>query len=322
MSATEPNVPATRARNQAVLFGALSLLVASATAVTAWWVVSEYERELAVVQDGSAQGLVVVAARELREGTVITSEDLSFASAPAGTPISSLFTSTDGLVGKAVGDTVLAGEAIRLERLTIGGSHLRLDEVIDPGTRAVTIRTNHASAVGGLLRPGFYVDIIVTIRPDNRELSADWVTETVLQGVRVIAVNDSVSTTPVLVEGQEGRQDARDIFVTLEVQPAEAEELALSSTRGQIHLALRATDDFEILEAGTPLVTNALLGIPPRVAEAQKERIERKRTVARIAAPPPPADAPPQRIEVIRGGKVTTEQFNEQGEHLAPAKGR
>lgn len=319
MSTPGSSVPANRARTQAVLFGALSVVVAGATAATAWWVVSQYEDALVDAQRSPDDRTVVVAATDLLEGDVLAPEDLKLGSAPAGTPTESLFTNTEGLIGKTIAEKVLAGEPVRLERLTEGGASLGLNEVIDPGARAITIRTNHASAVGGLLRPGFFVDVIVTIRPDTTELTANWVTETILQGVRVVAVNDSVSSSPTLVQGPEGRQDARDIFVTLEVQPAEAEEVALAASRGQLHLALRHVEDLDMLDPGTPLVANALVGLPTSVRGATEARLQRKRTNARLATP---SAAPPEltTTEVIRGNRVTIEQYDENDRRVTPPK--
>lgn len=305
---------AQRARSRAMLFTAFALVLAGLTAYAAWWAVSRYEEQLAGVQriDGDLQ--VVVAARDLRPGTVLVAEDLTLGPRPPNVPLAALFSSPELVVGTALGERTLAGEVVRAERLVEGGADLRVNEVLDPGTRAVTIRTNHAAAVGGLLRPGFYVDVIVTIRPDTKDLAADWVTQTILQGVRVIAVNSAVSTAPQLIEEEDetttgGRP--REIFVTVEVEPAEAEQLALAAARGQVHLALRSRDDFDIRTLEGPLVTNALVGLPPPVRAAQTRRLQRK---AATVQPHPEPD--PQTTEVIRGKRVSVETFDDEGRHV------
>ena len=57
----------------------------------------------------------------------------------------------------------------------------------------MTVETDTASGLAGMLQPGNYVDVIVTIRPDDANLEAKWVTETILQGIRVLAVGDSLT---------------------------------------------------------------------------------------------------------------------------------
>ncbi len=320
-SGAESTVPITRARGRALLFGTLSVLLASATAYTAWWVVSGYESRLNEVQQDAGNVMIVVAAKDLRPGQVIDHDDVRMDKRPPGTSLDQLFFSIDTVLGQTVGDKVLVGEPVRFERLTIGGADLHLNEVIDPGSRAVTIRASHASAVGGLLRPGYFVDVIVTIRPDTKDLAADWVTETILQGVRVIAVNDDVVTSVALEKesADQERAHERDVFVTLEVEPAEAEEVALAASRGQIELALRARDDFAQLGQDGPLITNALLGLPQPVVQAQERRLERKRSNAVRIAPAPVA--PGQSMEIIRGGQTTIEQYDAEG-HRIPAPSR
>lgn len=319
------NTPARSNRTRAVLFAALSLAVASATAWVAWQVVHGYERRIEDMQTVEGTRPVVVAARDLRAGITLAADDLRVEERLAAQDAGRVFPDTDALVGQVVGDNILAGEAVRKERLVAGGATPRINEILDPGARAVTIRASRASAVGGLLEPGYYVDVIVTIRPDSDTLSADWVTETILQGVRVLAVGADVSRSPVEEEGDRRAEDdaraeaqpGRESWVTLEVEPEEAEQLALGAARGQLHLSLRARDDFEMLAPGKPLVTNALVGLPPPVQAAQEKRLERKRKLYR--PPAPTSGGPPPVVhttDVIRSGEVTTERYDDAGNRV------
>jgi pilus assembly protein CpaB len=324
-----------------LLFAALSLAVAGGTGWLAWRVVHTYEAKLDAAATVTGARAVVVAARELRAGVALVPEDLRIEELAVTGDGGSLFAEIEPLVGQIVGDRILPGEPVRTERLLAGGAQPRINEIIDPGARAVTIRGSRAAVVGGLLQPGYYVDVIVTIRPDSDTLSADWVTETILQGVRVLAVGESVSRSPVQEEGERGKigepaegpemseaSRARESWVTLEVEPEEAEQLALAAARGQLHMSLRARDDFEMMAAGKPLVTNALLGLPPPVQAAQAKRLERKRAIVARATPraaptpAPAAPAPAHTTEVIRGTKSTTEQFDAEGYRITPSKGR
>jgi pilus assembly protein CpaB len=313
-----PDATVRRSHTRAIGFGVLSLLVAGGTAVTAWQIVERYERELNTVRRVDQAREVVLAATDLRAGQTLTAEDLRTELRVVSEPESSTFGDSALLVGEQVGDRILAGEVIRRERLMSSGARLKANEVLDPGTRAITVRASRASSVGGLLEPGFYVDVIVTIRPETNELTADWVTETILQGVRVIALNDDVVQDrvegPAGEEGEEEARASREDWVTLEVEPSEAEQLAMAAARGQLHLTLRAEDDFELFDVGQPLVTNALVGLPMPVKTVQAKRLARKRAAVE---PTPPTHV----TDVIRGGELTTETFDEEGNRVEPAKG-
>jgi|JI10StandDraft_1071094.scaffolds.fasta_scaffold284705_2 Flp pilus assembly protein CpaB len=315
-----------RNRTRAALFATLSLILASGTAWVAWQVVSHYEGRLADVKGSVLDREVVVAAREIAAGHVLEAADLRVERRAVGSDVDALFERTEGLVGKVVGERVLTGEAVRRERLTSGGSGLRIDEVVQEGSRAITVRASRASAVGGLLVPGTFVDVIVTIRPDVQTLSAEWVTETILQGVRVLAVGDEVSLSPDDaddVRQNKERYAARETWVTLEVGPEEAEHLALGTARGQLHLTLRGRGDFEMMDPGTPLVTNALVGLPPPVVKVQATRLARQKSAAPPRPPAPPAAVLPATVtETIRGGKITTEQFDAAGNRIPADAGR
>jgi pilus assembly protein CpaB len=314
------NQPIRKSRSRAAAFGVLAVIVASATAYAVWSFVSQYEQRLAEVQAAKGESVVVVATKSIRPGTVLGPEDIELQSRPVGDSDESYFRDVDSVLGMTVGDRILAGEAIRLERMLAGGAAMGLDELIDPGARAITLRTSRASGVGGLVRPGNYVDVIVTIRPDDRALNADWVTETVLQAVQVVAVNDVTEAQQVSKENTDDRgkktKPAREVFVTLEVEPAEAEQLALATTRGEVHLSLRSVDDFDFIENEGPLVTNALLGLPEQVKKAQQRRLTRK------TATMSKADVA-HTTEVIRGSDVSIEQFDSSGDRInTPSKRR
>lgn len=327
-------MPSPVRRTRALLFGALAVAAASATSWFAWRVVTHYEDKLEAARTVEGSRPVVVAVRDLRAGLALTAEDVRVEERVVGLDSEHLLARTEDAVGQVVGDHILAGEAVRDERLVNGGAVPRINEILDNGSRAVTVRASRATAVGGLLEPGYYVDVIVTIRPDTDTLSADWVTETILQGVRVLAVGEAVSRSPVEEEKdkkgdaeRDASQPSRESWVTLEVEPAEAEELALAAARGQLHLSLRARDDFELVATNKPLVTNALVGLSEPVKAAQEKRLERKREyITRVVYKQAPPSAPPpppvvHTTEIIRSGEVTTERFDDQGNRL-PSKGQ
>ncbi len=306
-----------RRRISPTQFLLFAVFVASATSYGVYTLVQQYDDQMKQIEDERRATRIVVAAKSIRAGTTITAEDVMLLEHPGVEDSTSVFDTVDTVIGMMAGDRILAGEPIRVERLVAGGARLSLPDLIEPGMRAVTIRTNRAAGVGGLVQPGNYVDVIVTIRPDNRELTADWVTETILQGVQVVAVGDALQPEDKIEDDKDKakRRPPREIFVTLEVAPAEAEQLALATSRGEVHLSLRAPDDFDLIEASEPLVTNALLGLPAKVVKAQSRRLSGKRTAS--------ASEVAHVTEIIRGKGVTVEAFDSEGDHIpTPTKRR
>lgn len=307
------DVSPSRHRLRSALFGLGALLVAGTTAWLVHGVIQGYQQQLAAVSSGPEVREVVVAARELVPGVALTEEDLALVPVPQTlVEDGDSYATVEELLGQEPLERVLTGEIVRAERLSGDSAASALNRLIVPGARAVAVLTDRAAGVGGLLRPGDRVDVIVTIRPDTNALGADWVTETVLQGVRVLAVDEDVlGAQPVEDEdtskrsNRGARPQSRKVLVTLEVLPDEAEKVALGTSRGDIHLSLRSRDDEEILAGRGPLVTNALVGINPNRPT--------ENTTVRRTRPQPPAPADRPSVEVIQGDKTTMQPYREQG---------
>ncbi|MFM2153266.1 MAG: Flp pilus assembly protein RcpC/CpaB, partial [Pseudomonadota bacterium] len=172
---------------------------------------------------------------------------------------------------------------------------------------------------------------IVTIRPDDRQMDTRWVTETILQGIKILAVGDSLSALRPNA-GEKGKSGAGASAnaaanpnaqrrgkptVTLELTLEESEKLALAVSRGDIHLVLRSDIDIAQQETTGPLNTRALLGLtdtPAPVADVPRPTNRQK---AEAAAPNPLTTA-----EVIEGGSTTTVRFDESGTKVDESRAR
>lgn len=144
------------------------------------------------------------------------------------------------------------GEQITYNKITEPNIRTGLSPQITPGQRAMAIPVNETTGVAKLVKPGDRVDLIAVVDAD---LGRDnKVAKTVLQDVVVLAVGRFVTNNiPRLIESSGGRNKrvrnlARfDGFssVTLEVDPSEAQKLALLMAAGNntLTLSLRNTDD-------------------------------------------------------------------------------
>lgn len=137
---------------------------------------------------------------------------------------------------------------------------------LEAGMRAMAIKVEAKTMVGGFIKPGDFVDVVMTyklnIKADKNEAPGlqaianfnvdKWASETVLQRVKVIAIDQVAELEDDKDEAEVGKT------VTLAVQAQQAERLALAAEFGKITLALRAVGDDEIRDQrGWPTVTDA-----------------------------------------------------------------
>lgn len=140
------------------------------------------------------------------------------------------------LVGMVVRSSIHAGEPVVLSKLSPANQGGALAALLKPGKRAVSTRITALTPAGDLLRPNDYVDVIFTKENrDNRAAAADFHSTTLVHNVRLVAVGDQFDPL-----ARSERSEAK--FVTLEVNPEEAERLAAAGTTGKLSLALRSSN--------------------------------------------------------------------------------
>jgi Flp pilus assembly protein CpaB len=138
---------------------------------------------------------------------------------------------------------IRAGETITFDALQKAADQ---GPQIAAGMRAVAIEVQAAQAVGFLVRPGDYVDILGTV--PNQEAQ---VTRHLLQAKKVIAVDQQYR-----LEDTAFLQNRAYSTVTLEVTPAEAEQLEAfrGIVRTGFSLALRPRGDVQAVQTpGYPI---------------------------------------------------------------------
>jgi pilus assembly protein CpaB len=122
---------------------------------------------------------------------------------------------------------VMRGEILMRDRFSAHEGGSTLAALVQQGMRAVTVRVDDVVGVAGFLLPGNRVDVLATRVETNRRAT----TETILRNLRVLAVDQTAATDrndPVIVRA-----------VTLEMTPAQSEELVRAKEEGRIQLTLR-----------------------------------------------------------------------------------
>jgi pilus assembly protein CpaB len=134
------------------------------------------------------------------------------------------------------GNTLMAGDVLHPRDRGF------LAAVLAPGALAISVGVDAITGGGGLIWPGDRVDVILTQELGEKDapLAKRFVGETVLNDVRVVAVDQSIAQGAVVSGDNATGRLARTI--TLEVTPQQAERAAVAERLGKVTLAIRAMD--------------------------------------------------------------------------------
>ena len=229
---------------------------------------------------------VAVAARDMDAGTVLKPEDVRLVEWPAGALPAEFSRSPSEVVGRGLLTSVKTSEPLlssKLARKEAGGG---LPILIPEGLRAMSVKVNDVVGVAGFVLPGTRVDVLVTL--DQTAGEREPKTRVLLQNVSVASAGQTTE------RDAEGKPKSVPV-VTLIVDPAQAEKLALGAGKGQIRLALRNSLDRDTVATPGVRAGRLIEGPPP-------ER------VTRSYVPPRPTR---HDVEVYRGPERSTSTVEE-----------
>lgn len=294
-------------RYKLVFWGAL--FVAAAATFGAYRLLADASRGSAVLTRP-----VIVASRDIPEGSTIDRIALSSVQMPVqGVPVGA-YSSIDSVVGRVTRVTVYPGETIVPGRLAPVGSGPGLELKIPPGQRAMAVRINDVAGISGLLQPSSRVDVLVTIHEQNSEK----------QVAKLFMSNMLVLSVGTEVQRDAGGKPINATTVTLAVTPEESERLAIAMNTGSIQLVLRGYGDPDSVRtkgATSGDVLSQLKGtsiLIPGPPPESKPRIVYRPLVEKPAVkvtPPPPPPPPPDSatVNVYRAGKAEKQKFDTAG---------
>lgn len=137
------------------------------------------------------------------------------------------------LTDSVVRSTIAQGEPIRPIKL-LGADQSFMSSILPSGKRAVATEIAADTSAGGFILPDDYVDVIMVTRADN----GDFVTETILNSIRVLAIDQTIR------EDEEGRLVQVGQTATLELTPRQAEIISVARQMADgLTLALRSVQD-------------------------------------------------------------------------------
>ena len=183
---------------------------------------------------------VVVAARDLPLGRVLTAEDVKLVAWPGSSVPENFSTSVEEVLGRGIITPVTMNEPLLSGKMALKEAGGGLPIVITEGMRAISVRVNEVIQVAGFVMPGTHVDVFVTIDPPEGRTGGP-ITKLVLENVTVLTVNQIVQTA------QNGEPTTATV-VTMLVTPEDGEKLIHAANKGAIQLGLRNTLDLDSIE--------------------------------------------------------------------------
>lgn len=203
---------------------------------------------------------VLVAAREIPTGTVISDLDLQWVVWPkdavSTTMISKMIdpAAPVTLKGSIVRSSMMEGEPIRRQKLVKGANASYIAAVLPSGMRAfsIPIDAGGTNTAGGFILPNDRVDIMRTGGPVGgiRGRDEGLRSEIVAADIRVIAIGKNIQE---VVGSDRGLQGSH---ATLEVTPEQAQDLAVAQQSGALSMVLRS-----LVDRGVEVTTEKASGV-------------------------------------------------------------
>jgi pilus assembly protein CpaB len=188
---------------------------------------------------------VLVAKSDIGIGRAVSDDDLAWQPWPlsAAGPLFIRRTerpkAIEELKGSIARAPFVAGEPMREQKLVKAGNAGFMSAILPSGMRAISTEISAETGVGGFILPNDRVDVLLTRRDADaqRQRTGDgFVSETVLKGVRVLAIDQQV-------EEKGGQKVVVGKTATLELTPRQTQTLAVSRQRGTLSLALLSLAD-------------------------------------------------------------------------------
>lgn len=245
---------------------------------------------------------VVVAARELSPFVAVTAEDLRVEELRIAPPGS--FSKVEDVIGRRPWTPVPAGSWLGPASFEAGGP---LAHMIRADERAVAVPVDEVVGGGGHLRPGDYVDVLLFLRGEGGQPSA----QVAVPALRLLSFGENLgpdSDGRASKPAKEGEQveTRKASTAVLAVPETQVTRLMLASQAGSLRLAVRSADE-RLLER---YQTGELSAMPVDVASRNLiplESLNAAPAPRRVVAPAPvvvSAGKGPG-VAVYRGAELT-----------------
>lgn len=259
---------------RSILVAVLGIAVAGASAFGARELL-DAKTAIAATDPNAALINVVVAAHDIPFGQPIQPQMLQIISWPrtalppgAFTDISTLVPSP-GAPPRRATRAMAQGDFVLNSKISGFGEKVTIVQSLGPNSRAMAIKVNAETAVGGFVTPGDSVDIVLTQGRD-----AEMRAITILQNIRILGVDQQTD--------QQSDQPEVARTVTVEVTPEQGQTLALAQNAGMLSLSLRTLDAASDKPMDTIRLTDLLREKSPVTEVVAKKTVRIRRAGAAI----------------------------------------
>ena len=282
----------------AVLLGLVAVIIANAF-------FSGVEQRQEAIAQQQQMARIVVASQELAFGAPITTTNTRLVNWPADSVPAGAFTSLQEATANRVAlRPVVVGEPILASKVSGKDGRATISANLPAGQVAFAVPINDASGVGGFVRPGDVVNVMLTRQiPGDGSTASDKMTDIVLAAVPVLGIDQ--------IANEKETNPAIGKTATLQVDVMGAQKLALATQLGSLSLALRNVADQDVGLNRTVTardLTQSRLYIPARGQggmAAAPQRIAIAPSRPRAAGLPQPSRPAGSSMTVVRGGTAT-----------------
>lgn len=230
-----------------------------------------YTKRLEVEVSGGERVSVLMIAKPVKKNTVLSDDALSIRQIPIAYIDDRMVRASDKpkVVGVRVERDLDAQQLLGWVDVAVSGMEDRhLSQLVQPGTRALTLHIPQQYMSAALLRPGDYVDVLGVVGEGKTPQSV-----VLLQRVLVLAVGHD--TTPAQEATKDPSHPEAEQLVTIAVTLQESQTIALAAQKGPVIAVLRSAEDQSISDNAPPVSQ-----LP-----TQKENVTLRPILAKVAKP-------------------------------------
>jgi pilus assembly protein CpaB len=243
----------------------VSLLVGALTVI----LLGAYMKRLEVETSGGTPVRVLVAVKPIEPGTVLTAEMVATRPVPQAFVESRAVKQGDlsRVIGLKVETGIKPQQTLLWTDLAVASDDRRqLSALVQPGMRAVGIRSGSGDRYFANIRPGDRVDVVANV-PGARD-DKDRIAVLVAQNVLVLAVGLDTGGASDAIATRAPATDRGELVLTVGVNMQQLQQISLAQERGKLTVGLRNPDDARPLEGVSDMTYASIFGGAPEKKEA------------------------------------------------------
>lgn len=288
-----------RPKSLALLLLALGCGLVASVGITRVMNKGNGEAEKKVAEEG-----IYVAAVDIPLGERLTAENTKVVQWPKDKTPSGAITKVENIKDRRVRTRLFAGEPILENRLWGKGVNEQGASAMIPiGYRVVPVKVDLVSGGSDLILPGDRVDVMIHLVRDPNRGIGETLTRTILQDIKVFAVNDVLS----LDKDKDGTRSISAKTISLLVTPEQAAVIMLATQSGVVNLVMRSSNGDTTSAQVEARMTN-LTGASSSADHAKEDSTDQVPTKQVAVTPLPVVEQPSPRdtwkVRVVKGNSI------------------